>query len=682
MDPALSAAMHRTWSIGVLACAGLAAQSPDDTAAGRVTSVLRDHDPLRNGHGAAELLGGDAPLDAAILAVAQSAGSEAVVRIRALRLARVLGLTKRLREGKEPHDIAWWLAFDELEHDVPVVVRPFLVSRAFADDASLAAAREALRAADDVVRRFCRDWNEIRFTGAAAEEHREEYRHYDELEAALARCGAAAVPGLLRILAVPPEMVFGEQHGERSARQQVRAILALSSVTKVPEAIPYFVLHAVGPSLTQSSDAALAAQVFVGQSFGAASMDAGDDKALLAWWAAHRADHDLVLDHLVQHVIAWARADLEDKNSHGFEGVWCAVTDLDRVLGSSTAFPRDSGPEVWRARLDDLERGWLLRERSGPGHHDDRMRLERIVRNDTLERVERIEKELPGAATVEELDSLIKETRPYMPLARQCADLGADMQARFEALRARVEAAYVDALGLRARAELVSAKEGAALATWAIYEDVVRRLREDANDAKDDGKIKTYGDAAKEIFKAINQKVEELFTHEYVVRVKPVDLLAEPGTWEVAAGSDSVKFQCTGKALVMTNEGGANAKTGGIYYKAGRNWRDYVVELEFELDAGAMTFYTRAEVMDTKHVPGFSVGKEKCDVSNIEYGKTMNAVIRAIGGHFNVALDGADVPGKSNEAISINFARKGPVAISIKPGARLTITKFQVQKLR
>src|SRR5262249_33948855 len=210
----------------------------------------------------------------------------------------------------------------------------------------------------------------------------------------------------------------------------------------------------------------------------------------------------------------------------------------------------------------------------------------------------------------------------------------------------------------------------------------VRKRKEDATGAKDEAKIKTYHDAAKEIFTAINKKVEELFTPEYLARVKANSLLADPGNWELGAGSDSVKFQFTGNALVMTNEGDANAKTGGIYYKAGRNWRDYVVELEFKLDAGAMTFYTRAEVMDTKHVPGFSIGKEKCDVNNIEYGKTMSAVISVIGGHFNVAIDGADVPSKSNESIGINYARKGPVAIAIKPGTNLTVSKFLVRYLR
>jgi hypothetical protein len=107
-----------------------------------------------------------------------------------------------------------------------------------------------------------------------------------------------------------------------------------------------------------------------------------------------------------------------------------------------------------------------------------------------------------------------------------------------------------------------------------------------------------------------------------------------------------------------------------------------VVELDFKLDAGALTFYTRAEVMDVKHAPGFSVGKEKCDVNGIDYGHTKSAVISMIGGKFFVTVDGQEVLGKSPELVSINFPRKGPVAIAIKPGTRLKIMKLLVRHLR
>jgi hypothetical protein len=274
---------------------------------------------------------------------------------------------------------------------------------------------------------------------------------------------------------------------------------------------------------------------------------------------------------------------------------------------------------------------------------------------------------------------LFKETCRHGALAYGFADLGGSMLDRFQALQERVEAAYFAALWRRALAELVSARDGDGLATWATYEDVIRRLREEADDAKDYARERAYRREAQQVFSMINRKVEELFTPEYLARVRPINLLNDPGNWEPAGGTDTVKYQFTDNALVITNEG-EDARFGGIFYKAASKWRDYVVELDFKLDAGALTFYTRAEVMDTKHAPGISIGKEKCDVNFTDFGRTKSAVISVIGGRFTVALDGADV--KSSEPLSFDFPRKGPFAIAIKPGTALTITRLQVRKLR
>src|SRR5262249_12301496 len=124
--------------------------------------------------------------------------------------------------------------------------------------------------------------------------------------------------------------------------------------------------------------------------------------------------------------------------------------------------------------------------------------IHRISDKEVRETLDTIESTLEGNPGIEVLAALLKEMSRRPERANACTALGEDVQHRFEALRERVEAAYVDALGLRARAEIVSAREGAELATWATYEDVVRRLKEDANDAKDRDKIKIYGDAAKE----------------------------------------------------------------------------------------------------------------------------------------------------------------------------------------
>jgi hypothetical protein len=350
------------WQVlgAVLACACVAAQQ-QPTPAEKVAAVLQANDPVRNGNGAGELLAPGAGLDAEIRATARSATAGKMVRMRALRLARALDLAQRLKNGQGQRDVAWWLALDEIDRELPKELRALLLARAFPDAKVLAAAQQELAAANDIARRFCREWNETRWRDEA---HAEENRHYDELEAAIKKTGAAAVPFLLNLLAIPPEIAFPQLHEEQgmTPRQQVRAILCLAICLKPQEAVPYLVMQSHGPSLTQSGDAAAAIQQLTGEHFGAAIWQPGDDAALMEWWNKHRAEHEVVLDHLVRHVVQWAQDDIASAKSHGFEGAWCAVMRLDRVLGKDDPLPRDSGPEIWRARLDDLEREWLQRK--------------------------------------------------------------------------------------------------------------------------------------------------------------------------------------------------------------------------------------------------------------------------------------------------------------------------------
>jgi hypothetical protein len=337
----------------VVGCA--CAQSPQE----RVAAVLRDSDPLRNGKGAAELLGADPPLDAAIRATAASTDAEKVVRLRALRLSRALDLAQRVKEQRR--DLAWWLAFDEIDREVHETVRPFLLTRASLDPKVIEAVRQQLTAANTTAQSFCREWNEIRFTGELAPAQRREQRHYDELEAALAKAGVAAVPALFHLMEVPPEIAFSVMHEEDgiTGRQQVRALLGLATILKCKEALPYFMLHTGTPSITQSADAAGAIQQLTGEQFGAGFLQPGDHDAIEAWWKKHRAEHGVVLDHLVHHVVQWGLNDANRSEAQRRETMWCCGMRLGRLLGREEP-PRDAGNEVLRAILEDAEREWLL----------------------------------------------------------------------------------------------------------------------------------------------------------------------------------------------------------------------------------------------------------------------------------------------------------------------------------
>lgn len=280
------------------------------------------------------------------------------MRLRALHLARALRLAQRLKTGRDQRGVGFWLALDEITREMPAAVRPLLLARSGLAPEELAAAEQELAAADAIAVRFCSEWNETRTLDDA---HAETNRKYDALEAALKKVGLPAVPRLLDILTTPSEVAFTLiRSGDAEARRQVRALLALASELQVEQALPYFVMHTGGPSLTMSSNAAMAAQKFAGVDFGAQFMNPGDDAALLAWWNQHQSEHRIVLDHLVHHLVVMAERDYESEGARPSVGLWSAVLRLDRALGRDRRPEAHTGVEQLRARLDELELQWLL----------------------------------------------------------------------------------------------------------------------------------------------------------------------------------------------------------------------------------------------------------------------------------------------------------------------------------
>lgn len=346
-QPATIEAMQPQILVVMLTTGLLCGQQEPRSDTERVVAVLRQADPLGDDAIGTELLA-PGSLDDAVRAVAQDAAIERTVRLRAMHLVRALDLANRIR-GSERRDLSWWLALHEIQNELPPSVASLLLQRAFADDAARASALAELAAAGEVAQRFCSEWNETREAQDAA--------RYDALEAELKQAAPAVVPSLFSILVVPPGITFsGPEPGQPvDARQQVRAILGLAAVLELDRALPCFVVHACGPSLTQSTHAAMAVQRFSGEHFGAAFLTPGDDAALCAWWAAHRLQHTIVLDHLQQGMLRWARAALARDDRRSATGARCAIQSLQRALGEPPdAAAADDVAEL-RLRLDRID---------------------------------------------------------------------------------------------------------------------------------------------------------------------------------------------------------------------------------------------------------------------------------------------------------------------------------------
>ena len=341
--------------ITVLA-SGLAwAQQAPVTDSERVVAVLRKGDPLADGKLGAELLASGS-LDDAIRAVARSEALDRTTRLRALRLVRALDRAAFVRAAQR-RDLNWWLALHETGREVPEAVAACLLRRAFAEDGACSAAQKELDAATEVATRFCDEWNELEEAKDAAK--------YEALEAELKKSAPAVVPALFRLLCVPPCIAFsGPQNGQTvTARQQVRAILGLAAVLECKQALPFFVMHAAGPSLTQSSHAGMAVQRFSGESFGAAFMVEAKDADLLAWWQKHETEHRAVLDYIHHRTLQWARAAIEASAPNPADSAWGAVGSLYRAVGDGRDVRLEGGVEAMRTRLEEIEAAWVLAPR-------------------------------------------------------------------------------------------------------------------------------------------------------------------------------------------------------------------------------------------------------------------------------------------------------------------------------
>jgi hypothetical protein len=329
-------------------------EPPEGQRLGPLTSslvaLLEEGDPIVDGKLGSRFLASGS-LDDAIRVIARSERVERTPRLRALRLVRALDRAALVRAA-ERRDLSWWLALHEISRDVPEAVSAPLLKRAFAEDSACTAALKELDAATEVANRFCVEWNEISDAKDGAK--------YEALEAELKKSAPAVVPALFSLLSVPPSIAFaGPQNQPVTARQQVRAILALSVVLQCEQALPLFVMHAAGPSLTQSTNAAMAVERFSGESFGASLMVQGNDAALLAWWKQHRAEHRVVLDYLHDRTLQWARTAIQISPPIPANAAWGASVSLHRLVGDARDERPEADIEAMRNRLEEIEAAWV-----------------------------------------------------------------------------------------------------------------------------------------------------------------------------------------------------------------------------------------------------------------------------------------------------------------------------------
>ena len=291
------------------------------------------------------------------------------------------------------------------------------------------------------------------------------------------------------------------------------------------------------------------------------------------------------------------------------------------------------------------------------------------------EKLSAFEAHLAASPTIEILSKDFSEVRDT-ELKMQATEAGGDVLARYDAANEEITRRYLEALRTAATAA-ASGTTGEALAPYGPLEDTIRTLLHEATANKDKEADDRYSPMWKKTYAEVDQIVTKLFDQAYQNKVPWSDLLADDSGWEIISSSS---FKPTfGAGLTLVNEPGEQSGSGGLSYRPADQWRDYVLEVEVELDSGTLVFYTRVgDRLDTKEVPGFTVGGENPTIP-IQYGRVYHLVITTIGSQMTVTGGGIS---PYTEDIRPTKSRRGEPGIVAQAGTTATITKLRARHLR
>jgi hypothetical protein len=291
-----------------------------------------------------------------------------------------------------------------------------------------------------------------------------------------------------------------------------------------------------------------------------------------------------------------------------------------------------------------------------------------------------IESSLTGKPGLDTLGQQFAAVRDQ-ELAAKVHDVGAEYQTRYAHVLQIVTERYLDALkGSLAGAASATTRD--ALAPYGLYEDALRTLVNEAG--TDATAIQQYQPELRRVTKEVNELVMARFDEAFVKSVPPKDLLLTAGDWQE---SRSASFQMSfGQgSLALTNAAGEGASSGGLSYQPGDHWRDYALDMEFQLESGTLIVYTRvADKMDLKQVPGFSIGTiagTRTPNVVVEYGKPITLSVSTIGNVLTVVSPDHSATPYRDEIISTK-SRRGEPAIEARAGTKVTFSKLKARLLR
>lgn len=294
-----------------------------------------------------------------------------------------------------------------------------------------------------------------------------------------------------------------------------------------------------------------------------------------------------------------------------------------------------------------------------------------------LEQVESVVREAASKSPKE-----VSEARRKIKLLEEKQDgYGDEAKKRVGTCRLTIERVYVERLWQEAQTQ---AKDPgtlrAAMVSFAAAEDACVALFE--NKIPDPtGELKKFGgDKMKLIYDESDAAAYQLYTADTINKTEWTDLLS--GDMKDQWQSDQVGgFRIENGVMQIVGPEQGSGKIGLASVPKKIQWRDFQVEIEFEIVKGRSDFYFRLLRRADSAVSGpqIVVGN---DEGQLAPNKKVTMIATCVGSKLSYNFPGGELADVADYAINWTKTRRGGFGLAVHPGSEIKVSKLKARLLR
>ncbi|MBK7874651.1 MAG: hypothetical protein IPJ77_02700 [Planctomycetes bacterium] len=305
-----------------------------------------------------------------------------------------------------------------------------------------------------------------------------------------------------------------------------------------------------------------------------------------------------------------------------------------------------------------------------------------VDKTDFFDKLKQVEDVVQNAAS-KSPDDVTQARRKIKLLEEKMDQYGDDAKKRVANCRLTIEKVYVERLWQDAKDQAKDpAKLRSALVSYASAEDACVTLFEKRGGVPDPtGDLQKFGgEKMKIIYDESDAAAYQLFTADTINKTEWTDCLS--GDFKEQWQSDQVGgFQIQNGVMQIVGPDAGSGKIGLASVPKKIQWRDFQVEVEFEIVKGRADFYFRLLRRADSAVKGpeIVVGG---DDGQLPPNKKVTMIATCVGSKLSYTFPGGELTDKTDEAIGWTRTRRGGFGLAVHPGSEIKVSKLKVRLLR